>query len=154
MFWTASFRGVRSSRPVKRVRSQPTRLPVAAGNVGASPAPLKGAGAPDRARQPQSLSLEEVDRFLASVQIPWAKAALTLQVTCGLRTGEVLALRAKDLDLDEQTVTIAGTVAKVGERAPRTLAVQDPKTAASFRTLSLLPGMVGDLAPWRRSRGN
>lgn len=121
--------------------------------IDTTPCTLRGAGAPDRARQPQSLSIEEVHRFLAAVEVPWAQAALTLQVTCGLRIGEVLALRAKDLDLEAQTVTIAGTVAKVGELGRRRLVVQDPKTAASFRTLSLLPGTVAGLQEWRRSRG-
>jgi len=122
--------------------------------IESTPCTLKGAGAPDRAREPQSLSFEEVDRFLASVEEPWARAALTIQVTCGLRIGEVLALRSKDLDLEAETVTVAGTVAKVGESGPRTLVVQDPKTRASLRTVSLLPDTVAELMVWRASRGH
>lgn len=121
--------------------------------ISATPCTLRGAGAPDRARQPQSLSLEEVDRFLDSVGVPWARMALTLQITCGLRIGEVLALRSKDLDLQAGTVTVAGTVAKVGELGARSLQVQDPKTPASFRTLALLPATVPSLKAWRESRG-
>lgn len=68
--------------------------------IDVTPCTLRGAGSPDRAREPQSLSYEEVDRFLEAIDVPWAKAALTLQVTCGLRIGEVLALRAKDLNLE------------------------------------------------------
>lgn len=121
--------------------------------IEATPCTLRGAGAPDRAREPQSLSLDEVDRFLSSVREPWARAALTIQVTCGLRIGEILALRAKDLDLEAQTVSVAGTVAKVGESGPRTLVVQDPKTRASLRTVSLLPDTMAELKIWRASRG-
>ena len=121
--------------------------------IEATPCTLRGAGAPDRAREPQSLSFAEVDQFLDSIKEPWAKAALTIQVTCGLRIGEVLALRAKDLDLEAETVTIAGTVAKVGESGQRTLFVQQPKTRASLRTLSLLPDTVPELRAWRRARG-
>lgn len=65
-----------------------------------TPCTLRGAGSPERSREPESLSMEEVDRFLAAIDLPWARAALTIQVTCGLRIGEVLALRAKDLDLE------------------------------------------------------
>jgi integrase len=121
--------------------------------IDATPCTLRGAGAPDRAREPESLSLHEVDRFLAAVEEPWAKAALTIQVTCGLRIGEVLALRSKDLDLQAETVTVAGTVAKVGELGMRTRVVQHPKTRASMRTISLLPDTVAELKVWRQSRG-
>ncbi|HSO70029.1 MAG TPA: tyrosine-type recombinase/integrase [Arachnia sp.] len=121
--------------------------------IESTPCTLRGAGAPERAREPESLSLHEVDRFLAAVEEPWAKAALTIQVTCGLRIGEVLALRSKDLDLAAETVTVAGTVAKIGELGTRTRVVQDPKTRASLRTISLLPDTVADLKAWRQSRG-
>ena len=121
--------------------------------IESTPCTLRGAGAPDRAREPESLSLHEVDRFLAAVEEPWAKAALTIQVTCGLRIGEVLALRSKDLDLKAETVTVSGTVAKIGELGTRTRVVQDPKTRASLRTISLLPDTVADLKAWRQSRG-
>ncbi|MBK7821506.1 MAG: tyrosine-type recombinase/integrase [Tessaracoccus sp.] len=122
--------------------------------IDVTPCTLRGAGAPDRAREPQSLSLVEVARFLESVEEPWARAALTIQVTCGLRIGEVLALRSKDLDLMAETVTVAGTVAKVGGAGgKRTLVIQTPKTRASLRTLSLVHDTVADLRVWRKSRG-
>ncbi len=121
--------------------------------INSTPCTLRGAGSPERAREPQSLSFAEVDRFLSCINEPWAKAALTLQVTCGLRIGEVLALRARDLDLDDQTVTVAGTVAKVGGTGRRSRVVQQPKTRASLRTLSLLPDTVPELRAWRRTRG-
>lgn len=118
-----------------------------------TPCTLRGAGSPERSREPESLSMDEVDRFLAAVDQPWARAALTIQVTCGLRIGEVLALRSKDLKLDAGTVTVAGTVAKVGESGQRSLVVQTPKTRASLRTLSLLPDTIPELRRWRRSLG-
>ncbi len=122
--------------------------------IDTTPCTLRGAGSPERVREPESLSMEEVDRFLGAVQEPWARAALTLQVTCGLRIGEVLALRSKDLDLEDGTVTVAGTVAKVGPTGERQLVVQTPKTRASLRTLSLLPDTIPDLLRWRESRGD
>ncbi len=121
--------------------------------IDSTPCTLRGAGSPDRVREPESLSMDEVDSLLKVVREPWARAALTIQVTCGLRIGEVLALRAKDLDLAARTVTVAGTVAKVGGSGKRTLVVQTPKTRASLRTLALLPATVADLKVWRKSRG-
>lgn len=50
-----------------------------------TPCTLRGAGSPERSREPESLSMDEVDRFLAAIEQPWARAALTIQVTCGLR---------------------------------------------------------------------
>lgn len=120
--------------------------------IDATPCTLRGAGSPDRAREPQVLSLEEVDRFLDAVDDQWARVALTIQVTCGLRIGEVLALRAKDLDLKAQTVTVAGTVAKVNNGGKREIVVQEPKTRASLRTLSLLPDTIDELQAWRSSK--
>ncbi|GAB3817024.1 hypothetical protein GCM10028820_17270 [Tessaracoccus terricola] len=126
---------------------------VLAGLIDATPCTLKGAGSPERKRDPEVLTVSEAQQYLGSIDVPWAHAALTLQVTCGLRLGEVLALRDKDLDLDAQTVTIAGSLARLGETGPRTLAIQDPKTKASRRTLSLLPHTVASLKTWRKSRG-
>lgn len=126
---------------------------VLAGVIEASPCTLQGAGSPERNRDPEVLSIAEVNEYLAAVTAPWARAALTLQVTCGLRIGEVLALRSKDLNLDAGTVTVSGTLARLGEAGPRTLALQSPKTKAAQRTLSLLPHTIDELREWRESLG-
>lgn len=57
----------------------------------------------------------------------------------GARIGEVLALRWEDVDLDEGTLTVAGTVVwEDQEQGPRRLVRQDhPKTATSRRRLDL-----------------
>ncbi len=126
---------------------------VLAGVIDATPCTLKGAGSPERKRVPEVISVTEAQAYLDAVDVPWARAALTLQITCGLRIGEVLALRVKDLNLEAQTVTVAGTLARLGEIGPRTLAIQEPKTKASRRTLSLLPHTVGSLRGWRTTLG-
>lgn len=124
--------------------------------IKSTPCTLRDAGSPERSREPMALTNKEVDRFLAAVDVPWAKVALTVQVTCGLRIGEVLALRAKDLDLKAKTVTVAGTVVKLTTDEPRKriIAVQESKTRASLRTLYLLPDTLPELRAWRRSRGS
>lgn len=56
-------------------------------------------------------------------------------MTCGLRIGEVLALRSKDLDLEDVTVTVAGTVAKVGSEGERPILFSAGFTADAPRGL-------------------
>lgn len=62
-------------------------------------------------------------------------------------------VEVEDLKLDAGTITVAGTVAKVGESGQRSLVVQTPKTRASLRTISLLPDTIPELRRWRRTLG-
>jgi integrase len=65
-------------------------------------------------------------------------ALLRLIATTGLRKGEALALRWDDIDLDDGSLHVRGTLARVGGR----LIVTPPKTALSRRTLPLAPAEV------------
>lgn len=73
-----------------------------------------------------------------------ALVALVLLAT-GLRIGEALALRARDVDLaaDTPTLTVAGTV--VPGSAKGLVWQPEPKTAAGHRTIALPPTAVGAL---------
>lgn len=53
----------------------------------------------------------------------------------GLRRGEALALRWRDVDLEAETLRVAGTLSRVGG----TLIVTEPKTAQSRRVLPIGP---------------
>lgn len=119
------------------------------GVIPASPATLRGAGTPERAREPQALTPAEVDAYLAATAPKW-RPALLLSVTCGLRIGEVLALRARDLDLDGGQLHVRHTVAKVdvGD-GRRQIVLQEPKTREAVRTVHLLPHTVEELREWR-----
>ncbi|NLE97529.1 MAG: hypothetical protein GX596_06010, partial [Propionibacterium sp.] len=61
---------------------------VAEGLIPSSPATLRGAGTPERAREPQTMTPAEVNAYLDAAPIQW-RPALLLSVTCGLRIGEV-----------------------------------------------------------------
>ena len=131
------------------------REAVAADVLEVSPATLRGAGTPERHREPQTMTAAEVDAYLAAVTPAKWRPALLLSVTCALRIGEVLALAARDLDLDAGTLTVRHTVAKItvgeGRRERR---LQEPKTRAARRTVHLLPRTLPELHAWRAQLGN
>lgn len=110
--------------------------------ITSTPCTLQGAGAPERRREPQALSPSEVEALVAALPPQW-RLPILLSATCGLRIGEVLALTVRDLDVVAQAVTVRRSVAKVqnGDGTQRLL-LKSPKTAASQRTVALLPHTV------------
>src|SRR5258706_14525180 len=57
-------------------------------------------------RLPPVLSPEEVKRFLTMATSLKARAMLTLAYGCGLRAGEVVRLRAGDMDSEQMIIRI------------------------------------------------
>jgi integrase len=74
--------------------------------------------------------------------------AVALVAATGMRRGEALALRWRDVDLDGGTVTVRGTLARV----EGSLVVTEPKTERSRRTLILSPGLTTLLREQRRTQ--
>ena len=69
-----------------------------------------------------------------------------LAITTGMRQGELLGLRWRDVDLDGSTITIQHTLV----RGVRDLA--EPKTAGAKRTFRIGQEMVGSLRQHRRAQ--
>ena len=67
------------------------------------------------------------------------RAAVTLAVCYGLRRSEVAGLRWKDIDFEEQTLTVTNTVVQNG---PLRIEDEQTKTAKSHRTISLIAWTV------------
>ncbi len=65
-------------------------------------------------------------------------AVLSLIAATGIRRGEALALRWEDVDLDERTIRVRGTLSRVG----KDLVITTPKTARSRREVPITPGVV------------
>ncbi len=86
-------------------------------------------------REIEPLTVEEERRLLAAARGNRMWAAYELAVRIGLRRGEVLGLRWKDVDLTDGTVTIRQTLQRVGGE----LLVAAPKTQRSARRVAL-PG--------------
>ena len=87
----------------------------------------------------QTLSPEEVTRFLdVARETDYYVYFATLLYT-GLRRGELLALRWRNLDLDSGKLTVVETAYKLGNGEYR---IKEPKTAQSRRTVTLPLSLV------------
>lgn len=87
------------------------------------------------------LSPADVGRLLAAAGSSRYRPLLGVLAGTGLRRGEALALRWEDVDLDQATVRIRGTLARIGGA----LIVTEPKTERSRRTLPIPPAVVATL---------
>ncbi len=87
----------------------------------------------------RTLSANEVVRFLdAARETNYYVYFATLLYT-GLRRGELLALRWRNLDLDNATLTVVETAYKLGNGD---YVIKEPKTAHSRRTVTLPSSLV------------
>ena len=81
----------------------------------------------------QTWSGTQLKRFLDSVSEDRLVAAWTLAATTGMRRGEVLGLRWRDVDLEMGRLSIQQTIISVGYE----VSVSTPKTAKGRRSLAL-----------------
>jgi integrase len=84
------------------------------------------------------LDAAAVTALLAAAEKLRYRPVLVLIAATGLRRGEALALRWRDMDLAGGTLKVAGTLSRVGGR----LETSEPKTARSRRTVPLSPAVV------------
>ena len=101
--------------------------------------------APDKVER--VLHREETSRLLAAARGTRYEALFVLAVTTGMRQGELLALRWRDIDLESGTLRVAGSVSTDGDGKLRILT---PKTRRSRRTLRLPRIAVDALRRTRR----
>ncbi|OMB93578.1 tyrosine-type recombinase/integrase [Mycobacterium colombiense] len=87
------------------------------------------------------LSAMEVTAVLAAAEGLRYRPVLMLVAATGLRRGEALALRWEHVNLNEGALTVAATLARVGEK----LVITEPKTTRSRRTVPLSLGIVSML---------
>jgi integrase len=101
-----------------------------------------------KTRKMQPLTLEQVNQFLTAMKEDRLFPALFLELGTGLRRGEILALRWRDLDLDAGVLHVRQTLVRVrnhdaadGYRKTRLL-IQEPKTHHSRRTIPIPEDIV------------
>lgn len=99
----------------------------------ANPCRVPGAGQSKRASKTTTLNPAEI-RALSEAVEPSLRAFVLVAGWCGLRIGELLELRRRDLDLEAGTLTVERQVHHATGKAP-TVAV--PKTAAGVRTVAI-----------------
>jgi integrase len=108
------------------------------GAIPANPANIPGAGT-DRAKERPVASVAQVAALIEAIT-PRYRAAVLLGAWCGLRRGEILALRPEDIDLDAGTVTVRHNRVELLETHREFDA--PPKTDAGKRTVTVPPHVL------------
>jgi integrase len=96
---------------------------------------------------------EQARAFLVAAEEKRLGPAFAIGLSLGLRRGEVLGLRWRDIDLDASTLRVAQTIQRVRAKVAGTagVLVSEPKTEQSRRTL-VLPAMLVPLLKRHRAR--
>jgi integrase len=104
-----------------------------------------------KARKMRPLALDEVTQFLSTIKTDKLFPAIFLELGTGVRRGELLGLRWRDLDLDAGVLHVRQTLVRVrnhgaveGDRKTR-LIFQEPKTEHSRRTIPIPTDIVEEL---------
>jgi integrase len=115
---------------------------------------------PPTAKEAQSPEMtpwtaEQLTAFLSwSAENSPLHAAWYVLAYTGMRRGELLALRWRDVDLAAGTVSIARSVGVVrSDGEPVAVIESAPKTAKSRRIIDIDPATVAVLRAWKRERG-
>ena len=91
---------------------------------------------------------EDLTIFLANAKGTLYYPLYLLEVSTGLRIGELLALRWKDIDLNSCTLTVSQGVV----RTRQGLIIQPPKTKLANRTLNLPDTVIQELTDHREKQ--
>jgi integrase len=104
------------------------------GLIARNPCSIRGAGQSHQLERPL-ISAEQLDELIRAVPERW-KALFLLAAWCGLRFGEIAALRKHRLDLESGTVTVAEAAGSLQNGKRHT---GPPKTDAGRRTVAIPP---------------
>ena len=102
---------------------------------------------PKKAKEMQVLTQPEILRFLSQAKEEGYYELFLLELTTGMRRGEILGLRWSDLNLTTGELHIQRQVVLTGKQN----IISQPKTKSSVRTLILPPDMVEVLAELRKN---
>ncbi len=105
---------------------------------------------PPRSCQPEitTLSREQAQALLSAARHDRLEALYVLALTTGMRQGELLALRWRDIDLDACCLHVRGTL----QRSKQGLAIGEPKTRKSRRRIELSKAGVEALSRHREQQ--
>ena len=102
---------------------------------------------PKRSPEMQVLSRQELQRFLIQAKADGYFELFLLDLSTGLRRGELLALQWSDLDLETGTLSVTKQVYEVNGK----MQLSAPKTKASIRKLVLPPAVVEVFREYRKT---
>ena len=101
---------------------------------------------PTEPKEMKVLTKEEIQRFLIQAKEEGMYELFLLELTTGLRRGEILALTWEDLNFETGELRINKQVVPVAGK----LITSEPKTKAAFRTIILPPVMVELLKEYKK----
>ncbi|MED0676944.1 tyrosine-type recombinase/integrase [Aneurinibacillus thermoaerophilus] len=81
---------------------------------------------------------EQIRQFLEVAKEDRHYIAFLLAITTGMRKGEILGLRWKDIDLEQGTLSVRQTFT----RAEKGHDFQEPKSSSGLRSIALSPGTI------------
>ena len=114
--------------------------------IPANPCKIPGAGNLKAAERPTATP-EQVAALIEAIT-PRYRAAVVLAAWCGLRRGEVCALRVTDVNLEEGTVRVHKNWVELLQAPVRF--EKDPKTEAGKRTVNIPPHVIPILVEHQR----
>jgi integrase len=122
---------------------QAERDGVVARNVAALVAPPRTSH-----REMTTLTPDEARALLGAAQGDRLEALYVLALTAGMREGELLALRWRDVDLDGRTISVRGTL----QWTPSGFELAETKTASSRRQVAITEAAAAALRRHRASQ--
>ncbi len=96
---------------------------------GLNPFQIRGAGAGASPKRNTTVSKDELDVILATIRPEW-RAMVLLALWCGMRFGELAALRRSDVDLASGVIRIRSAIGLAGRATKH---VKAPKSEAGIR---------------------
>ena len=129
-------------RIIHRALEDAVRLGYLSRNIAKSAVPPRGAGS----RAEKAMLPEEARRLLQAVRGDRLEALVVLALTTGMRKGELLALRWRDVDLESGSLLVSGTLVRI-EGDYR---IEPPKSASGRRRIPLPPLAVEVLRAHRQ----
>lgn len=99
-------------------------------------------------REMMALAPEQARALIEAAADDRLEALYVLALTTGMRQGELLALRWRDIDLTAGTVQVRGSL----QRLPDGLSIVEPKTASSRRHVAITKTAVGALRRHRAAQ--
>ncbi|TLS37776.1 tyrosine-type recombinase/integrase [Pseudalkalibacillus caeni] len=99
-----------------------------------------------KAKEIQTWTMEESNSFLKHTEEEPLHIAYVLAIYTGMRKGEILGLRWKDVDLDFGRISITQTLTRTRDG----LDFQEPKTRGSKRNISITPYVIEELKKRRK----
>lgn len=99
-------------------------------------------------KEAQALTPAQASGVLAAAAGEPLEALFVLAIKTGLRRGELLGLRWRDVDLERGIVRVTGTLQPSGKGMPP--AIMEPKSASSARAVVVSPSIVESLRDHRK----